>query len=106
MSDKMFFHFNLILETWKRKLSTYTHQHLKMIQQEASPEADPVDVETLEKSWETIFALLANNKTLMQEIDQALVRIERGNYGYCEETGPIARHTVHAQEMKDRQTKF
>lgn len=116
MSDKMLFHFNLLLETWKRKLSAHTHQHLKMIQQEASREADPVDVGTLEKSWETTFALLANDKTLMQEIDQALVRIERGDYGYCEETGdpiglkrlqawPIARHTVKTQETKDKQAK-
>lgn len=117
MSDKMLFHFTLILETWKRKLSAQTHQHLKLIQQETSREADSVDVGLLEKNWETTFALLANHKILMQEIDAALIRLERGEYGYCEETGnpiglkrlkawPIARYTVHAQETKDKQAKF
>ena len=52
-------------------------------------------------------------RKLISKIDKAIVRIENGTYGYCEETGdpirlgrlearPIATMSIEAQEMHER----
>jgi len=55
-------------------------------------------------------------RKLISKIDQALIRIENGSYGFCEETGepiglkrldarPIATLSLEAQERHERREK-
>ena len=56
-------------------------------------------------------------RKLVNKIDKALMRIENGTYGFCEETGdpislkrldarPIATLSIEAQEMHERSEKL
>jgi DnaK suppressor protein len=67
---------------------------------------------------ETSFELRTRNRywKLLNKIDQALEKIESGDYGYCEETGeeiglkrlearPVANLSIEAQEKHERNEK-
>jgi len=75
--------------------------------------ADRASVET-----EVALELRARDRQrkLISKIDEALERIERGEYGYCEETGepigvkrlearPVATLSVEAQERHERKER-
>lgn len=66
-----------------------------------------------EEEKETLFKLIERNKNKIKEIKAALDRIEKGNYGICEETGkkiqkerldtiPYARYSVDARKKDDQ----
>ncbi len=66
-----------------------------------------------EEEKETMFKLIERNKNKIKEIKVALDRIEKGNYGICEETGkqiqkgrleaiPYARYSVDARKKDDQ----
>lgn len=66
-----------------------------------------------EEEKETLFKLIERNKRKLKEIKAALDRIEKGNYGICEETGkkiqkerleaiPHARYSVNARKKDDQ----
>ena len=77
---------------------------------------DPADRATIEEEHALELRTRDRERKLMKKIDQALMRIEDGSYGYCEETGdpigiprllarPTATLSVEAQqrrEMKQR----
>jgi len=69
-----------------------------------------------EEEKETLFKLIERNKKKIKKIKAALDRIEKGNYGICEETGekiqkgrletiPYARYSVNARKKDDRYQK-
>jgi len=66
---------------------------------------------------EFALSLVSNEQELLYEIDEALVRIESGTYGVCEQTGkpieierlkvvPYARFSLAAQEERERNRKM
>jgi RNA polymerase-binding protein DksA len=70
------------------------------------------NVASEEEEKETLFKLIERNKNKIKEIKAALDRIEKGNYGICEETGekiqkerlkaiPYARYSVNARKKDD-----
>lgn len=71
------------------------------------------NVASEEEEKETLFKLIERNKKTVKEIKAALDRIEKGNYGICEETGqkiqkgrleaiPYARYCVDARKKDDQ----
>lgn len=71
------------------------------------------NVASEEEEKETLFKLIERNKKKIKEIKAALDRIEKGNYGICEETGqkiqkgrleaiPYARYSIDARKKDDR----
>ncbi len=71
------------------------------------------NVASEEEEKETLFKLIERNKKKVKEIKAALDRIEKGNYGICEETGkkiqkerleaiPHARYSVNARKKDDQ----
>ena len=71
------------------------------------------NVASEEEEKETLFKLIERNKKKVKEIKAALDRIEKGNYGICEETGekiqkerleiiPHARYSVKARKKDDQ----
>lgn len=71
------------------------------------------NVASEEEEKETLFKLIERNKKKVKEIKAALDRIEKGNYGICEETGekiqkerleaiPYARYSVNARKKDDQ----
>ena len=77
---------------------------------------DPADRATIEEEHALELRTRDRQRKLISKIDEALERIERNEYGYCEETGdaigikrlearPIATLTVEAQERHERKER-
>lgn len=75
--------------------------------------ADDVDLASREEERQWQMRLLEREKKLLDKIDQALERLARGEYGWCEETGepiglrrlllrPTASLCIEAKERQER----
>jgi DnaK suppressor protein len=119
-SDKEEFMNPLQLEYFRQKLlrwraellaeSSETLQHLK---EESLAEPDLTDRASLETERAIELRTRDRERKLISKIDAALLRIEDGSYGYCEETDepislrrlearPIATLSLEAQERHER----
>jgi len=117
MNPKQIEYFKQKLIDWKAELlgeSTETLGHLK---EENWNEADLADRATVETDAALELRTRDRYRKLISKIDAALLRIENGEYGYCEVTGdpigikrlearPIATMTVSAQEEHERKEKM
>ncbi len=87
MSEKQLAHFREILDTLKRELMEDIERTVHTLQDEATVFADPND----RASQESDIALELRNRDrerkLIKKIDEALGRIEDGEYGYCDSCG-------------------
>jgi DnaK suppressor protein len=106
-------YFRQKLLRWRAELlaeSTETLQHLK---EESLAEPDLTDRASLETERALELRTRDRERKLISKIDAALVRIEDGSYGYCEETDepislrrlearPIATLSLEAQERHER----
>ena len=106
-------YFRQKLLRWRAELlaeSTETLQHLK---EESLAEPDVTDRASLETERSLELRTRDRERKLISKIDAALMRIEDGSYGYCEETDepislkrlearPIATLSLEAQERHER----
>ena len=106
-------YFRQKLLRWRGELlaeSTETLQHLK---EESLAEPDITDRASLETERALELRTRDRERKLITKIDAALMRIEDGTYGYCEETDepislrrlearPIATLSLEAQERHER----
>jgi DnaK suppressor protein len=106
-------YFRQKLLRWRAELlaeSTETLQHLK---EESLAEPDLTDRASLETERAIELRTRDRERKLISKIDAALLRIEDGSYGFCEETDepislrrlearPIATLSLEAQERHER----
>lgn len=87
MSEKQLAHFRAILNSLKGELVDDIERTVHTMQDEATVFADPND----RASQESDIALELRNRDrerkLIKKIDEALGRIEDGEYGYCDSCG-------------------
>src|SRR5512145_944406 len=87
MSSKQLTHCRKILETLKKELSEDIDRTVHTMQDEATVFADPND----RASQETDIAIELRNRDrerkLIKKIDETLVTIESGDYGFCNKCG-------------------
>ena len=87
MNNKQLKHFRVILETLKEELLQDIERTVHTMQDEATVFADPND----RASQESDIALELRNRDrerkLIKKVDEALGRIENGEYGYCNSCG-------------------
>ena|SRR6185369_3420141 len=87
MSEKQLAHFRTMLETVKQELSDDIDRTVHTMQDEATVFADPND----RASQESDIALELRNRDrerrLIKKIDEAIGRINNGEYGYCDSCG-------------------
>ena len=117
MSEKQLAHFREILGSLKGELVDDIERTVHTMQDEATVFADPND----RASQESDIALELRNRDrerkLIKKIEEALGRIEEGEYGWCEETGdpigigrllarPTATLSIDAQERRERTQKL
>ena len=116
MAQKQLAYFRVKLLTWKEELLRESHETLETLKSESLREADVADRASSETDWALELRTRDRQRKLIGKIDEALRRIEEGEYGYCEVTGepislgrlearPIATMTVEAQERHERQEK-
>ena len=112
MSDKQLDHFRNILTAWKRELMFEVDRTVHHMQDEAANFPDPNDRATQESEFGLELRTRDRERKLLRKIDSALVRIDEGSYGYCDETGeeiglkrlearPVATLCLEAQERRE-----
>ena len=117
MNAKMKEYFRQKLNDWKNELLAGSSETISKLQnQQNTPQPDLTDraTEEIERSFE--LRTRDRERKLISKIDEALIRIENGSYGFCEETGepigikrlearPVATLSLEAQEMHEKKEK-
>ena len=112
MSVEQLEHFEAILESWKHELMNHVDETVHHMQDEAANFPDPNDRATQESEFGLELRTRDRERKLLRKINSALIRIEEGTYGYCEETGeeiglkrlearPVATLCLEAQERRE-----
>jgi len=113
MSPQQEEYFRQKLLAWRKSLMDESRETLDHLHEENWHQADIADRASLET--EAGVELRTRNRylKLISKIDQAINRIEQGDYGYCEETGepiglkrlearPVATLSIEAQERHEK----
>jgi len=87
MSDAMLEHFRKILLDWKRELMEEVDRTVHHMQDEAANFPDPNDRATQESEFTMELRTRDRERKLIKKIDEALNKIDTGEYGYCEQCG-------------------
>ena len=106
-------YFRQKLLRWRAELLAESNATLQQLKEESLAEADIADRATLETDRYTELRTRDRERKLISKIDAALMRIDDGSYGYCEETAepigirrlearPIATLSLEAQERHER----
>lgn len=110
------------LEYFKEKLISWRDQILKDCSetinnlQDNQVEADVIDAAAKEADYKLTLRARNRDFKLLKKIEEALLRIDNGSYGYCEETGepigikrlearPIGTLGIEAQERHEREER-
>ena len=116
MSPMQLEYFRQKLLRWREEILTKSYDSLEYLMAENWNERDPNDQSIVEVN--TSFEIRTRGRycQLIEKIDKALMRIDGGEYGYCEETGeeigikrlearPIATLCIEAQESYENYQK-
>ena len=117
MNPVMLEYFRHRLLQWKQEIIKEADEMLHELQHEGGlQEPDIADRASVETEVALELRARDRQRKLISKIDEALDRISRGEYGYCEETGepigvkrlearPVATLSVEAQERHERKER-
>ncbi len=116
MSKKQRTYFRKKLEGWKEEIVRESRETLVHLQSGDTQLPDIADRASTETERTLELRTRDRQRKLIAKIDDALMRIEEGTYGYCEETGdpiglkrldarPIATLSIEAQERHERRER-
>ena len=116
MNSDMTEYFRLKLLGWRDNLLVESNETLQHLQEGGAPEADIADRASTETDRSLELRTRDRARKLIAKIDSAIIRINEGSYGYCEETRdpislsrlearPIATLSLEAQERHERLEK-
>jgi len=109
-------YFRCKLLNWREELLRESKETLVHLREESGHEADVADRASLETDRSLELRTRDRERKLIAKIDEALLRVENGTYGYCVETNepislsrlevrPIAMLGLEAQERHERMEK-
>ncbi len=113
MNPKQVEYFRQKLLRWRADLLREADGTLASLSEGGIHEADITDRASVETDRALELRTRDRARKLISKIDQALIRVENGSYGYCDETGepiglrrlearPVATLSVEAQERHER----
>ncbi len=113
MNERQREYFRRKLIQWKQDIIREAAETLNTLQNENENHPDIADRASSETDRAIELRARDRQRKLIAKIDAALVRIDDGSYGYCEETGepislkrlearPIATLSIEAQERHER----
>jgi len=116
MNERQQEYFKQKLLRWKEDLLRESRETVSHLQAETENHPDLADRASSETDRALELRTRDRQRKLIAKIDEALRRIEEGNYGYCEETGepiglarlearPIATLSLEAQERHERRER-
>lgn len=117
MSDKQLDFFRARLETQKEDLLSNAGETTEHLREDTSIVPDPADRATIEEEHALELRTRDRERKLLKKISQALVRIDSGEYGFCDETGepiglgrllarPTATLSLEAQQRRELKQKM
>jgi len=80
-------HFHEILISWKRELMQEVDRTVHHMKDESGSLPDPNDRATQEEEFSLELRTRDRERKLIKKIDQMLDRIEKDDYGYCDDCG-------------------
>lgn len=86
MNEEQQAFFHDLLLTQRRELQERMEEEFNSLRQ-FEPSSDPADIGATEEQRQAHLRLLEREKKLLNKIDQALQRLDNGDYGWCVETG-------------------
>lgn len=112
MNSSQLAYFREKLLSWREQLVRESNKTLEQLREENWRETDFLDQGASDAIKALTFRTRDRYRKLIKKIDDALIRIKEGTYGYCEETGeeigikrldarPIATLTLEAQEWHE-----
>ena len=116
MNPKQMAYFKEKLLAWRSDIQRDSAETVESLQEHNLNAPDLADRATSESDRSIELRARDRQRKLVSKINQALKRIEDGEYGYCEETGepislqrldarPIATLSLEAQERHERREK-
>lgn len=116
MSPKQLEYFRQKLLTWRADLVEESRETISNLRDEVRDVGDEAERATRETENSLELRTRDRYRKLIKKIDQALSRVDEGDYGYCEETGeeiglarlearPIATLCLDAQERWELRQK-
>ncbi|TDJ33250.1 MAG: RNA polymerase-binding protein DksA [Gammaproteobacteria bacterium] len=112
MNEKQQQYFRLKLQAWRNELLDESKQTVERLRGETVEVGDEADRANRESDHALELRTRDRYRKLIGKIDQALLRVDDGTYGFCEETGepigiqrleirPVAILSVEAQERRE-----
>ncbi|MES2253003.1 MAG: RNA polymerase-binding protein DksA [Pseudomonadota bacterium] len=116
MNEECLDYFKDKLVSWREQLLTESTETIYEMQEKSNQEPDVIDFACNEIARSLELRTRDRERKLVNKINDALLRIEDGSYGYCEETGdpislkrldarPIATLSIEAQERHERRER-
>lgn len=116
MNNRQKSYFRAKLVAWKNDILREARETLEALQRENANHPDLADRASSETDRSIELRARDRQRKLISKIDAALLRIDEGTYGFCEETGdpinlkrldarPIATLSIEAQERHERREK-
>ena len=116
MNDRQKEYFRQKLLHWKDDILRESRETMQHLQDENQNHPDLADRASSETDRAIELRARDRQRKLISKIDAALLRIDSGTYGYCEETGepislkrldarPIATLSIEAQERHERRER-
>ena len=117
MSNCQRAYFRRKLLDWRNEILRSTKETLQHLHEESAQHPDIADRASTETERAVELRARDRQRKLIGKIDAALMRLNDGTYGYCEETGepvslkrldarPITTLSVEAQERHERRERF
>jgi DnaK suppressor protein len=116
MSERQRAYFRRKLLSWRDEILRSTKETLQHLHDDSAQHSDIADRATSETERALELRARDRQRKLIAKIDAAIMRLDDGTYGYCEETGepislkrldarPIATLSVEAQERHERRER-
>ena len=117
MNDKQLDFFRARLQTLKDDLLSNAGETTEHLREDTSIVPDPADRATIEEEHALELRTRDRERKLLKKISQSLVRIDSGDYGFCDETGepiglgrliarPTATLSLEAQQRRELKQKM
>lgn len=116
MNDRQREYFRRKLMSWRAELLDEADHTIASLATESLQKPDQIDRAQIESNAALDLRTRDRERKLIQKIEEALIRIEEGTFGYCAETDepirlarldarPIASMSLQAQERHERMEK-
>lgn len=87
MNDEQIEHFRRILKAWHVQIMEEAARTKSQMQDDVTNYADPADRATQEEEFSLELRNRDRERKLLKRIEQTLVKLDSGDYGYCDTCG-------------------